>query len=229
MQNLIYSSVPLLAVIIGALIAVQWPLRENLVSGMQHLAAGVVFAAVSVEILPSVMQEGNPIAILIGGSIGTATMLGVKWLDDRLTGPIAFLGMIGLDIFLDGLVLGFGFGAGARQGFLLTIALTLEVLFLGLNVTNVLSEGSIPKLAIVGITTLLGLLLPLGLLAATPILSLPQAVITGFLSFSLIALLYLVTEELLTEAHEKPDTPASTAMFFTGFLILLVLDVMEKS
>lgn len=229
MHTLIYSCVPLLAVIMGALVAVQWPPRERLVSGMQHLAAGVVFAAVSVEILPSVLQTANPIAILIGGGVGTATMLGVKWLDTQFTGPVAFLGMIGLDIFLDGLVLGFGFGAGARQGFLLTIALTLEVLFLGLNVTNVLSERRASKPAIVGTTILLSLLLPLGQLAATPVMSLPQAVITGFLSFSMIALLYLVTEELLTEAHEKPDTPASAAMFFTGFLILLLLDVMEKS
>lgn len=30
-------------------------------------------------------------------------------------------------------------------------------------------------------------------------------------------------------AYEKPDTPASATMFFTGFLILLLLDVIEKS
>ena len=38
------------------------------------------------------------------------------------------------------------------------------------------------------------------------------------------ALLYLVTEELLIEAHETPDRPWVTAMFFVGFLALLLLE-----
>lgn len=45
------------------------------------------------------------------------------------------------------------------------------------------------------------------------------------LSFATVALLYLVTEELLTEAHEQPDTPLLTTMFFVGFLSLLLLSM----
>ena len=52
----------------------------------------------------------------------------------------------------------------------------------------------------------------------------PPVVIAGFLSFGLMALLYLVTEELLVEAHEKPDTPRISAMFFIGFLGLLLIE-----
>ena len=39
-----------------------------------------------------------------------------------------------------------------------------------------------------------------------------------------MALLYLVTEELLVEAHERPDTPFISAMFFVGFLGLLLIE-----
>ncbi len=66
--------------------------------------------------------------------------------------------------------------------------------------------------------------MPLGALAASPIALLPSVYITGFLSFGLIALLYLVTEELLVEAHEKPDSPLISAMFFVGFLGLVLFD-----
>jgi ZIP family zinc transporter len=52
----------------------------------------------------------------------------------------------------------------------------------------------------------------------------PAPVQGGFLAFGLIALLYLVTEELLVEAHESEDRPWVTAMFFVGFLLLLLLD-----
>ena len=39
-----------------------------------------------------------------------------------------------------------------------------------------------------------------------------------------MALLYLVTQELLVERHEKPDTPLISAMFFVGFLGLLLIE-----
>ena len=35
---------------------------------------------------------------------------------------------------------------------------------------------------------------------------------------------YVVTEELLAEAHEIPDRPWVAAMFFVGFLLLLALE-----
>ena len=57
-------------------------------------------------------------------------------------------------------------------------------------------------------------------------LPLPQHLIGGFLAFGLMALLYLVTEELLVEAHEKPDSPAISALFFVGFLGLLLVEEM---
>ena len=76
----------------------------------------------------------------------------------------------------------------------------------------------------IGTTLGLSLLLPLGVVLASPIGLLPPAYLAGFLSFGLIALLYLVTEELLVEAHENPDRPWVTAMFFVGFLLLLLLE-----
>lgn len=43
-------------------------------------------------------------------------------------------------------------------------------------------------------------------------------------AFGLIAFLYLVTEELLTEAHKNPETAWGAASFFVGFLALTVLN-----
>lgn len=52
-----------------------------------------------------------------------------------------------------------------------------------------------------------------------------REVVVVVLSFAAAALLYLVTEELLVEAHEVPETPFTTAMFFAGFIILYVLEL----
>ena len=73
------------------------------------------------------------------------------------------------------------------------------------------------------------LAVPLGVLFARPIGGLPAAWQVVAFFFELIALLYLVTEELLTEAHEKPKTAWGGAMFAVGFLALAVIDLMMSS
>lgn len=224
MQALPYTLLPLGAVLIGTLWALLRRPGTTFVSATQHLAAGVVFAAAAVEILPQIKHEASPTATLIGGAVGVGVMLAIKALENRSSGPFAMLAATGIDIFIDGLVLGLAFIAGERAGILLAVALTLEVLFLGLSITSELQEGKTRSRRIFATAMGLGILLPLGALTATPVALLPPVIITGFLSFGLMALLYLVTEELLVEAHEKPDTPLISSMFFVGFLALLVLE-----
>ena len=224
MQAVAFTLIPVVAVLIGSLFAVSRRPSDAFVSAMQHLAAGVVFAAAAAEILPQVMHEGSPIATFTGGALGILVMLSLKALEGRASGPIAMLGAVAVDILIDGLVLGLAFVAGGKAGVLLTIALTLEVLFLGLTVTTELGETFKSKARIIGITMGIALLLPIGAAIATPVATFPPVVIAGFLSFGLMALLYLVTEELLVEAHEKPDTPLISAMFFIGFLGLLLIE-----
>ncbi|KQM28563.1 MULTISPECIES: ZIP family metal transporter [unclassified Sphingomonas] len=224
MQAVAFTLIPVVAVLIGSLFAVSRRPSDAFVSAMQHLAAGVVFAAAAAEILPQVMHEGSPIATFTGGALGIVVMLSLKALEGRASGPIAMLGAVAVDILIDGLVLGLAFVAGGKAGVLLTIALTLEVLFLGLTVTTELGETIKSKARIIAITMGIALLLPIGAAIATPVATFPPVVIAGFLSFGLMALLYLVTEELLVEAHEKPDTPLISAMFFIGFLGLLLIE-----
>ena len=54
MQALLYTLAPVLAVVIGAIVASRTKLKPSLVAGLQHLAAGVVLAAAATEILPQV-------------------------------------------------------------------------------------------------------------------------------------------------------------------------------
>lgn len=224
MQAVAFTLIPVAAVLIGSLFAVSRRPSDAFVSAMQHLAAGVVFAAAAAEILPQVMHEASPIATFTGGALGIVVMLSLKALEGRASGPVAMLGAVAVDILIDGLVLGLAFVAGEKAGVLLTIALTLEVLFLGLTVTTELGETIRSKARILAITMGIALLLPIGAALATPVATFPPVIIAGFLSFGLMALLYLVTEELLVEAHEKPDTPLISAMFFIGFLGLLLIE-----
>ncbi|WP_298280581.1 transporter [uncultured Bradyrhizobium sp.] len=219
-----YTLIPAAAAVLGAVAAVNIRPGPRIVSAIQHLAAGVVFAAAAGEILPDLMHRNAPVATVVGGGIALAVMLAIKQVEGLVKCPLGLLSMVGVDILIDGLVLGIGFSAGAKAGILLTVALTLEVLFLGLTVANELGESVRSRLAVVGATAALALLLPLGAVLATPVAALPPSIVAGFFAFGLIALLYLVTEELLVEAHQTPDRPWVTAMFFVGFLAILVLE-----
>lgn len=222
----LYTLIPAAVAVLGALVAVNVRPGPTTVSAIQHFAAGVVFAAAAGEIMPDVVHSGLPVATLVGGFAGIGVMLAIRQLERAISGPTGMLTLVGVDILIDGLVLGIAFAAGAKAGLLLTIALSVEVLFLGLAVTTELSETVKSSRRILATVAALVVLLPVGAVVATPIASLPAQYITGFLSFGLIALLYLVTEELLVEAHETPDRPWVAAMFFVGFLLLLTLEEM---
>jgi len=136
------------------------------------------------------------------------------------------LAAIGSDLLIDGVLVGLGVSLGARQGLILTIALTLEIAFLALSVTAELTERGAGRLRAALVPSLLSLLVVVGALIAVLVLAdAPAAVLAGVLGGGIAALLYLVTEELLTDAHEAAaGTPLLTALFFAGFLALYVLE-----
>lgn len=215
--------VAMLAAVGGGIVATWWPPRRTLTSALQHFAAGLVFAAAAAEVLPGILAKGLVAPVVIGGAAGIVAMLALRALGARASGPVALIGLIGVDIAVDGLVLGLAFAAGERQGLVLGSALVAEILFLGLAVSTAFDRAA-PRWHSLAATAGVALLLPLGVLLAGPARGLPAPVLDGLFSFALIALLYLVTEELLVEAHEVEDTPWSTALFFVGFLALVVLE-----
>lgn len=138
--------------------------------------------------------------------------------------PVGLLAAIAVDVFIDGLVLGAGFTAASRTGVLLAVALSLELVFLGLSAAGALLGGRVAALRTVAACAGVGLLLPVG--TAIGVLALAGAsgdVVGVMLGFGAVALMYLVTEELLSEAHEVPETAWATALFFVGFLIYLLI------
>lgn len=68
-----------------------------------------MFGAAAVEILPQIKHEGSLAATAVGGAIGVILMLALKQLEERWKGPLGVLGTVGIDILIDGLVLGLAF------------------------------------------------------------------------------------------------------------------------
>lgn len=220
----LYTLIPVAAMMLGALFATWRKPGAAFTAGVQHLAAGIVFAAAAGEILPDLKHAQSPIAVLVGGLLGVAAMLVVKRIGEKVEGPVGLTTLIGVDLLIDGLVVGIGFVAAMQTGLLLTIALSFEVLFIGVSLALELQQRNWTRTKLLLTVLAIGLLLPIGGFAGTAAAALPQVVLTGLFAFGLVALLYLVTEELLVEAHEAPEGPIVTSMFFVGFLALLMLE-----
>lgn len=239
LDTLFWALIPTLFLIVGGSVALFKQPSAAVRGIILHFAAGVVFSVVAVELLPDIVKRHAPIEIVIGFSAGIAVMLGLKSFSRKLEEhdqekalvklPSGMLFGIAVDLILDGLLLGIGFAAGNSAGIMLAIALSLELLALGLATSTSLVEKGITRRKILIVIAILSSLIILACTAgATFLRQLDSDRLEVVLSFGLAALLFLVTEELLVEAHEAPETPLHTASFFLGFLILLLLGMVAQ-
>ncbi len=234
---------PVLAGIIGGGVAVLRTPSAALVSGVQHFAAGVVMAAVAGEVLPDLRARGSLWLIVAGFSAGVAVLVGLRQFgdhgghegsdegDETSAGgelPVGFLAVVAVDLFIDGLLVATGATVSSRTAVIITIALTVEVLFLGLAVALRLAGSGVTRIRAAAITAGVSLVTAVGaVLGAFALAGAGNTVLTLVLAFAAAALLWLVVEELLVEAHETPERPWMAVMFFAGFLILYCLGVLE--
>lgn len=241
-QIITYALLPTVALTGGGILALFIRVGVQARSAILHFAAGVVFSVVAVEILPDVVKLHNPWLTALGFGTGIALMLLIRHFTesptDDATGspistpiqtaalPVAFIMAIGVDLFIDGLLLGIGFAAGSKEGVLLSIALGVEVLSLGLATATSLTDDGIARSRIIRLLLSMSAVFFVStIIGATLLHNLPETGLDFVLSFGLAALLFLVTEELLVEAHEGKEKPWLTAMFFVGFLLFLILGI----
>lgn len=243
-QAALLVSFPVAAAVIGSIIALVRPPRPRIVSGIQHFAAGVVLSALVGEIMPELQAE-KQLPWAIGGFVGGALLVLALGAYGRKTEaeaeaeasrekslakvatkalPIGMLAAMAIDLLLDGVLIGVGARLGFTQALVLTIALTLEILFLGLSLMGELTDAGLTKVRAGLVSVALGLVTAVGAIGGAALLrDANEQVMSAVLAFGAAALLYLVVEELLVEAHEEKESVGLGAMFFLGFLAVYVL------
>ncbi len=234
-----FSLVPMVVMAIAGVAAAYIQPGPKLRSGVLHLAAGVIFAVVAVEFLPDLMHRHAGVQTVFGFVLGTATMLFIRSWSRRAQGktaepgrsvlPVALLFAIGVDLAIDGLMLGIAFAAGNKAGMLLSVALAIELCALGLATAASLVNDGVGRARSIGLVAGLSLLFGVCALAASAVVQyIPGHDLAAMLAFGSAALLFLVTEELLTEAHETEESPWLTGAFFLGFIALFMVDMLSQ-
>lgn len=226
-------AIPAIVALSGGVMASLWSPSRHTRSLIQHFAAGVVLAALAVELLPSIEKEhASGVVLITAFALGSLFMYGLKLWTIRLehqaelavqSSNAGLMLATFIDVAMDGFIIGAGFAAGGETGMILALGLSVELLFLGLALTSEATAGW----RIVGISGALGAtVLGFALIGSYVLADASHAVIGAALAFSAAALLYLVTEELLMEAHEVEEKPISTLVLFSGFLVFWSIQLM---
>lgn len=230
----LWLSMPAVVLILGGLLALFWQPSKTLIGLIQHLAAGIILAALTIEVFPE-MRRGatEQLGLIISFAVGVMFMYGVKllgaYLERRDESNAALqrfnYGLIitvFIDAALDGVTIGAGFAAGDKVGFALALGLSIEMLFLSMSMISDTINGARILWLSAGLSVAIFVFAVLGyyFLSASSTTAIALA-----LAFSAAALLYLVTEELLIEAHVHEEESYSMLVLFAGFILFWVISL----
>lgn len=233
--NYFWLTLPASVMLFGGVLTTFWHPSKALISLIQHLSVGIILAVLTLEVFPE-MRSANiaPITLISSFTLGTLFMYCIKILGDyletdkvtELTGQafnFGFIITVFIDAALDGITIGAGFAAGEKVGFALALGLSVEMLFLGMSLISDTIKGvrALQISAGLSFTILVSALLGYYLLSNTS-----SDIVSMALAFSAAALLYLVTEELLIEAHRYEEKPYSMLVLFSGFIVFWLISLL---
>ena len=131
LNALLLAMMPALGNFAGGVLAEFVPVSRRTLSFALHTAAGIIFAVVAVELIPTAMSGGTPwvmiLAFVGGGLFFLAVDAGIEVAAKRTgrgaegTGPWAIFFGVAVDLFSDGVMI----GAGSTLTFSLGLLLAL--------------------------------------------------------------------------------------------------------
>lgn len=221
---------PILVIPVGAAVGLWRPPRPGVASTIQHLAAGLLIGAVSLELLAPV-SHGSPWAAVLGVASGLLVVLVIDAVSakiggERQSGGLGLAAVVAVDLTIDGFLLGVAAATDMRLGLLLAIGLVIEDFFTTLSLIISLN-GVTDRRKTIWITAGITVAMAVGAVAGLLVSSfLGQFGYHVVLAFGAVALLFLILEELLREAHRVKETTWATTSLFAGLLGFLLLHML---
>ena len=199
-----------------------------------HLVGGLVLGIAAADLMPAASNSGHPLALTIGFCLGFSLLLVINAVleeaDDssesqRPRSMLLLMLPFLVDSLIDGLVVGISSRA-AQQSWVIPVAVALEMGLAAIGLGTLLGRGtgrwrSGLSGALMAVTYGIGLSISLMITNG-----LQGAALTGTLAFGTAALIYLVVEEVMKEAHSRgeDDSGLVNVAFFIGLLCIWLLD-----
>jgi ZIP family zinc transporter len=137
-----------------------------------------------------------------------------------------FITAITLHNFPEGLAVGVGFGAGQTSSALaLALGIALQNMPEGLVVAWSLRSLQYSSLYALGVSTLTGLVEPVGGILGAGVVSVAQEALPWGMAFAAGAMLFVIVDEIIPDIDQKSLGQSGTLGVMVGFVVMMFLDV----
>lgn len=201
-------------------------------------ASGIMLAISAFDLLPEAVNLGGMVNAVSGFLLGAGLLFGLDTLIPHIhigegktesggnghflkLGYFIFLG-IALHNLPEGLAIGAGYSASQALGAAIAIALALHNIPEGMATASPLMLGGMNKVKVVGLTSLAGLMTPLGTGLGIILININPGFISLSLGLAAGAMVYIVSDELIPESH-KYHSHLANAGLLAGFLLGMVI------
>lgn len=234
-NGLLFSTIAGISTLFGAFIVilVGRPNRK-LLAGLLGLAAGIMLAISTFELLLQGLNISSLTYCLTGFLAGTALLFFINFIifpgktieskNGNNMLKIGYLILLGIALhnFPEGLAIGAGVEASPDLGLLVAVSIGIHNIPEGMATTAPLKAGGLGNTRIIFFTLLAGLMAPLGTITGKAIFTISPAIIGMGLTFASGAMLYIVFDELIPEGNRlHPSYSKGGIMlgFIIGFII----------
>lgn len=248
--TVLLSSLAGLATGVGALIVVLFGRPSTrFLSAMLGFAAGIMLAISAFDLLPEAEQLGGPLNAVIGLALGAALMAGLDavlphihrgfkssegLLDTNggLHGELNCSSLLKCGLFLlvgialhnlpEGLAIGAGYTSSFTLGTVIVISLALHNVPEGMVTSTPLLLGGMERWRVVLLTTLAGMMTPIGTVIGAMLFGLNGGFVSVALAFAAGAMIYIVSDELIPQSHQYHSHTANIGLL-AGFILVFMI------
>jgi ZIP family zinc transporter len=230
------AALPALANFAGGGLAEIFRVSARALSLALHLAAGIVLAVVGLELMPEALDSSAPWLPLLAFVAGGAVFIGLDRLvgyvqgrlggDENQKGAFAIFGGVSMDLFSDGVMIGTGTVVNPALGLLLALGQMPADLPEGFAAVATMRNAGVKRRTRLLLTA--GFAVPILLGAAIGYLALrgaPEIATLSVLALTGGALVAVVVEEMVSEAHEGDTSQLGPIFLTAGFALFAAISV----
>lgn len=225
---------------IGGIVGITFRNPSNkILSFILSLAAGLMTAIVSFDLIPEALNISSVMSVIIGIILGILCMVICNKIVDKKfndtncsdikerknellrAGIITSIG-VAIHNFPEGLAIGSGFGASLGLGYSLAIAICIHDIPEGISMAVPMKNGGMSANKVLAYVILSGVTTGIGAFVGKIIGDISNSVIAICLSFAAGAMLYIISGELIPESNELYKGRVSTIGSILGFIIGLI-------
>lgn len=235
--------VPISSAIFGTIIGNKFDISRKIMSSLQHLVVGMIFAAISIEFIPQItsinMTQITRIAIIFGLFLGATLMIIIRSnldknvivqkFEDIDKIPIKYIIAIGIDFLMAGILIGIISASTKNKISIIIIAICVEIFFLGMTV-GIQMKVLKTNMFYFAVTAFI-ILIIFGFTFGYVLTSLfkHHPIYFILLSFSLASIIWLITEELLLDADRgNIISIVGSTLLYLGFIFIIIINWFNK-